>query len=324
MMKIGINFKYILPLLLVMSLVTCKKADKKNKIESIPVSVELLRFDREYFHTTAATFPNLKKKYPYLFPGEEPDSIWISKKNDSLAQVLYSEAQSIFGDFKEEHKAVEEVFRNIKYHYPKFKEPKLVTLISNLDMENQVIFADTLLVVSLDTYLGKDKEYYSNYPYYMQKSFDKSHMINDIAMAVAYETSVHIPYRLFLERIIAIGKLKYAMHEFLPDRSLAEILDYSQKELDWANANEESIWKYFVEKEYFYSTDKELQRRFLDPAPFSKFYMEFDAESPGQIGVWLGYRMVKAYVDNNVVSLPEMMATPPTDIFNKSKYKPRH
>jgi len=316
-------FKYILPLMLIVSLVTCKKEHKKNRIENIPVSVELLRFDIEYFQTTIADFPNLKEKYPYLFPGEISDSSWIDKKNDSLAQVLYKEAQVVFGDFKEEHKAVEEVFRSIKYHYPKFKEPKLVTLISNLDMERQVIYADTVLVVSLDTYLGKDKQYYSNYPYYMQENFDKSHMMNDIAMAVAYETSVAIPYRLFLERIIAIGKIKYAMHEFLPDKSVADILDYSQQELDWAKANEESIWKYFVEKEYFYSTDKDLQRRFLDPAPFSKFYMESDTESPGQIGVWLGYRMVKAYVENNVVSLPEMMATPPSDIFNKSKYKPR-
>ncbi len=315
--------KHMLPFLLILLVVTCKPDKMKHEVAHIPVDVEVMRFDREFFEITESKFPSLKAKYPYLFPGGIADSIWIDKQNDSLTQVLYHEVQNVFGDFTTEHQAIETLFKHVKYFYPKFKEPKLLTLVSNLDMENQVIFADTLLVISLDTYLGSDKPFYSNYPDYMQENFDRSHLINDIAMAIAYETSVAIPYRMFLERIIAVGKLKYAMHQFLPNKTLAEILDYSESEMDWSHANEENIWKYFVEKEYLYSTDKELQKRFLEPAPFSKFYMISDSESPGQIGGWIGYQIVAAYMGNNVVSLSDMMATPPTDIFNKSKYKPR-
>ncbi len=305
-------------------MVGCNNENKQNVKKAIPVVIELERFDQKYFEATAATFPNLKAKYPYLFPGEATDSLWLSKKNDSLSQVLYREVQDIFGDFKEEHNEIENLFGQVKSYYPNFKEPKLITLISNLDLENQVIYADSLLIVSLDTYLGKDKKYYTNYPDYLRKNFDKEHVIKDVAMAVAYETTVHIPYRIFLERIIAAGKLKYAMKQFLPTKSVGTILDYSQEDMDWVETNEESVWKYFIEKEYFYSSDKDLQRRFLDPAPFSKFYRTTDAASPGQIGIWLGYQIVKAYMENNVVSLPELMATPPKEIFNKSKYKPRH
>lgn len=319
----SMNCKYLLLFFLIISIASCKDKNKKIDVSHIPVKVELQRFDKEYFQADASNLKYLKAKNPYLFPENVPDSIWIDKKNDSLSQKLYKETQKVFGDFREEHKAIEELFRNVKYYYPNFKEPKLITLISSLDMESQVIYADTLLLVSLDTYLGGNKEYYSNYPDYMQQNFDKKHIVNDVAMAVAYETSARIPYRLFLERIIAVGKLKYAMNKFLPEKSEAIILDYSQSKLDWAQANEESIWKYFMENEYLYSTDKELQRRFLEPAPFSKFYLESDADSPGQIGVWLGYQIVQAYMNNNIVTLPEMIATPPTDIFNKSKYKPR-
>lgn len=323
MMISSTNCKYLLLLFLVISITCCKPKSKTMDVSYIPVEVELQRFDKEYFQADASNLKYLKAKNPYLFPENVPDSFWIVKKNDSLFQKLYKETQDVFGDFNEEHKAIEELFRNVKYFYPNFKEPKLVTLISDLDMESQVIYADTLLLVSLDTYLGENKEYYSNYPDYMQQNFDKEHILNDVAMAVAYETSARIPYRLFLERIIAAGKLKYAMRNFLPDKTEAAILDYSQTRLDWAQVNEESIWKYFIENEYLYSTDKELQRRFLEPAPFSKFYLQSDADSPGQIGVWLGYRIVQEYMKNNIVSLPEMMATPPIDIFNKSKYKPR-
>ena len=30
-----------------------------------------------------------------------------------------------------------------------------------------------------------------------------------------------------------------------------------------------------------------LIQRFIDPAPFSKFYLEIDNQSPGRIGVWM-------------------------------------
>ena len=40
-------------------------------------------------------------------------------------------------------------------------------------------------------------------------------------------------------------------------------------------------------------------------------------------GIWIGWQIVKSYMTYNQVSLPEMMATPPIDIFNRSKYKPK-
>lgn len=322
-MRLAALIKYMFIFFIVLGLVTCKDDRKSIDVSDISVNVKLLRFDKEYFKTDSASFKDLKAKYFYLFPGEVSDSIWIDKKNDSITQLLHKEVQDIFSDFEEEHRAIENLFKHVKYYYANFKEPTLVTLISNLDMENQVIYADTLLLVSLDTYLGKEQVYYQHYPDYFRKNFDKTRIVNDIAMSIAYETIADVPYRVFLERMISAGKLKYAIQQFLPEKTQAEILNYTQSQLDWARKDEERIWKYFMEMEYLYSTDKELQSRFLDPAPFSKFYLTSDADSPGQIGVWLGYQIVQAYMKNNVVSLPEMMATPPIDIFNKSKYKPR-
>ena len=46
---------------------------------------------------------------------------------------------------------------------------------------------------------------------------------------------------------------------------------------------------------WLYSTDPELIKRFISPAPFSKFYLNIDVDSPGQIGQWIGLQIVKAY-----------------------------
>lgn len=319
----GFKLKHFSLFFLLVSLFACKNEKDMIAISKISMNAKLQRFDKEFYNSDTSSIKDIRVKYSYLFPGDEPDSLWLSKKNDSLTQVLYQESQSVFGNFNKEFTEIETLFRYVKYYYPKFKEPTVVTLISELDMDNQIIYADSLLLISLDTYLGKEKKYYSNYPVYLRPNFDKSHIVNDVAMAIAYEVSPHLPYRLFLERIIASGKLKYAMHQFLPKKSESAIIGYSSVKMEWAFNNEEMIWKYFIEKEYLYSTDKELQSRFIDLAPFSKFYLVSDNESPGQIGIWLGYQIVKAYMENNTVSLPTMMATPPIDIFKNSKYKPR-
>ena len=319
----SVNLKYLFPFLLLLGLISCKKEKVKIDVSQISIDAKLERFEIAYYNSDSVSFRELKTKYPYFFPGKHADSYWFYKKNDSLSQAIFQETQQVFGDFKDEHKEIENLFKYVKHYYPNFKEPRLITLISNFDLENQIIYADSLLLISVDTYLGKDQAYYNNYPEYLRNNFDKKSINNHIATAIAYEITPNIPYRMFIERMIAAVKLKYAMHQFLPLQSESEIMGYSSKKMEWALDNEEMIWKYFIEKEYLYSTDKELQHRFIDVAPFSKFYLISDNESPGQIGIWLGYQIVKAYMENNTVSLPAMMATPPTELLKKSKYKPR-
>ena len=315
--------KYLGVFLLLSLIVSCKNEETKIDVSHINVEIDLARFDQDFQKVDANTFGDVKNKYPYLFPGNEIDSVWIARKNDSLAQVLFKEIQIIFGDFEVEKLAITDVFKRVIYHYPTFKPPKVITLVSNLSMEDQIIYADTLLLVSLDTYLGKNSPFYANYPTYLKTNFDKNQLPIQIARALAKETQPKTPNRVFIDRIVAAGKLYYAMHEFLPDESEATLLNYTDAQLKWAQENEEEIWKYFIEKEYLFSTDKELKLRFLDSAPFSKFYLVSDNKSPGRIGEWLGYQIVKAYMQNYIVSLPELIATSPEEIFKKSNYKPK-
>ncbi len=110
----------------------------------------------------------------------------------------------------------------------------------------------------------------------------------------------------------------------IPFKTDAEKIGYTQDQLDWAAANETEIWRYFVEKELLFSTDSKLPNRFINPAPFSKFYLEeIDTESPGQIGRYMGWQIVRAYMAHNEVSLKDMLQKEPTEIFNNSNFKPK-
>ena len=87
--------------------------------------------------------------------------------------------------------------------------------------------------------------------------------------------------------------------------------------------NEEYIWKYFIENELLFDTDDDLEDRFINPAPFSKFYLEIDNDSPGKIGQWIGWQIVRSFSKKNpLLNISEILDLSSEEIFKKANYKP--
>ena len=129
--------------------------------------------------------------------------------------------------------------------------------------------------------------------------------------------------RSFLSQLIHYGKIQYIKQMIIPDFSEDRIMGYTPEQLEWARTNEKEIWNFFVSKELLFSTDQELINRFIFPAPFSKFYLNIDVDSPGKIGQWLGLQIVNAYQRNERKPIDELLKTPTRVLFENSKYKPR-
>jgi hypothetical protein len=100
-------------------------------------------------------------------------------------------------------------------------------------------------------------------------------------------------------------------------------LGFTKQKYDWSITNEEQVWKYFIENNLLYSTETKLNKRFLEAAPFSKFYLSEDKNSPGRIGQWIGLQIIRSFMDNNDVSLSDLLIKNEEEIFKNSKYKPR-
>ena len=115
----------------------------------------------------------------------------------------------------------------------------------------------------------------------------------------------------------------YFKDKMIPFEPDAEKIGYTQDQLEWAISNESYIWRYFIEKELLYSTDNKLPGRFINPAPFTKFYLELDSESPGRLGQYIGWQIVRSYMEHNTIDLFDMLQKDANEIFNDSKFKPR-
>ena len=316
--------KYFLFVSFVLVLTACQREDKRaSEIAKIPVNIEISRFDLEFDRATPDSLVVLKGKYPYLFPESTPDSVWIAKMRDTLQQQLADEVQKAFGNFDEVEKGINRLFQHIKYYYPKTTVPKVVTLISSVDYENRVVLTDSLLLIGLDNYLGKDHFFYKGLSNYIALGLDKQYLLSDVASAFAKKVNQYPRNRSFLSRMVYYGKELYVKDRLLPDISDAQKIGYTPEQMQWAEDNEEQMWRYFIERELLYSTDSKLDKRFLDPAPFSKFGLELDNESPPRLGRYMGWQIVRAYMEKNDVTLQQLLTLPADEIFKKSNYKPK-
>jgi gliding motility-associated lipoprotein GldB len=303
---------------------SCSDKNKaKIDVSKITVDFSIKRYDEDFYNASKETLPNVKNTYPYLFPEEFVDSISLLKINDSQEQELFKETQKVYQDFSIQKKEITTVFKHIKYYNPKFRAPDVVTILTNIDYSSRVIYADSLLLISLDVYLGENHPFYADYPKYIKQNNTKEHLVVDVAKAIIDAQVYPFNKRSFIAKMIYEGRKMYVLDLYVPSASNQEKMGYSQDKLNWAEANEEEVWTYFIDQKLLFSADTELNSRFLENAPFSKFYREQDNLSPGSIGVWMGWQIVKSYMKHNDVSLQELLKIEEEEIFKKSNYKPK-
>ena len=307
-------------------LVVLSSCDKKNKIEKeveeIPVTINVERFDKIFYESPVENLQNVKNKYPYFFPSQTPDSVWVNKIKNPLYRELYSEVQKKYSNFEKVNSDLEALFQHIKYYFPNTKTPKVVTLISEMDYQNKAIYTDSLVLISLDLYLGKNHKFYE-FPEYLKQNFEQNQIMPDIVSSFSI---TKIPYgnnRNLLSQMVYAGKQLYLKDVLLPETSDAEKMGYTQEQITWCQENESYMWRYFMQEQLLYSTDSKLSTRFINTAPFSKFYLEIDNESPGRVGAWVGWQIVRSFMNNNDVNLQQLLQMDPIEIFQNSKYKPK-
>lgn len=315
--------KYLLPFVICVLFASCDKKSKVEKeVEKIPMAVKVERFDKIFYETPAADLNKVKQKYPYLFPAATPDAVWLEKMKNPLNRELYTEVQKKYPNLEKVTNDLDELFRHMKYYFPETKSPKVITLISEMDYQNKSIYADSLVLISLDLYLGKNHKFYE-FPDYLRQNFETNQIMPDIVSSFATGKIPPPTDKTLLSYMIYAGKELYLKDILLPELNDAERIGYTPEQLKWCEENEGYMWSYFIEGKLLYDSDSKLPNRFINVAPFSKFYLEIDNESPGRVGTWVGWQIVRSFMKNNEVSLQQLLRMDAVEIFNKSKYKPQ-
>lgn len=312
---------------LVVILLCFQSCEKDNKVEkeiaNIDIDVQVERFEKLFAEASPKDLPKLKAEYPFMFSRQYHDSIWIARMQDTLQQEMFTEIQKKYADFTEINDDIKSLFQHLKYYYPAFRSPRVITLINDVEYRNKTIVTDSIALIAIDNYLGSDHMFYGNIQKYIRQNFEAPQIVSDLATEYAQQQIYQPSRKSLLDEMVYFGKILYFKDVMIPLKSDAEKIGYTQEELDWAIENEPNIWQFFVERELLFETDPKLAGRFINPAPFTKFNLELDAESPGRLGQYIGWQIVKAYMENNDADFNDMLQMDATELFNKSKFKPR-
>ena len=293
--------------------------NKETKVNSIEVKVKVDRFDEVFDTLSESNISNIKKKYPFLFPSNYSNTFWLNKSNDTLYNLLKKAVTNKFKDFNEIEDDMSHFYKHLKYEFPQVKVPRIISVINNVDYENKLILADTLLIISIDSYLGANHSLYDGIPLFVKNGMDINYLLSNIAESYIKDNNDD---RTLLSNMVLYGKIIYLNKLLNIEEEDWVIFNTSIEKMKWTNENEFDIWNYFVKNEYFFDTDIGLRSRFMSLAPYSKFNLDIDKKSPGAIGRWLGYKIVDSYMKNNKTNLNELVDLDHYTIFKKSKYKP--
>lgn len=188
------------------------------------------------------------------------------------------------------------LFSRLQYDFPTIKQPRITFFVSGLN--KKILYQEKNIGIGIDFYLGEKCRYYKQYFYqYQQYLLQPKFLSIDILDAVIranikFETDKD---RL-LENMLIEGKIAYLKQKTLSQNPLEDILGYTPQQYQWAMKYEAQIWKTIVGKKDLFSTDKQLINRYLNPAPFTS---PISQESPGRLGVFIGYRIIDSFMKHN-------------------------
>ena len=190
-------------------------------------------------------------------------------------------------------------------------------------IDKKAFYTNDLILISLDTYLGKNHKFYEPFAEYQKANLEPHQILPDLVTNFAFRKIVPSQDKSLISEMIYFGKLHYLKDLLLPEVPNYQKIGYTEMQEKFCIENEAQMWSYLVNEKLLYDNNIKNYQRFIEDGPFTKFYLDIDRESPGRTGQWLGWQIVKSYMENNDVSLDQLLKTEPSIIFKNSGYKPK-
>jgi hypothetical protein len=219
-------------------------------------------------------------------------------------------------------------FQHVKFYFPQYRLPgKVVAFIGPVEGAG-VVLTPGALAIGLQSFAGKGFSFYQAgevqdvYPLYISRRFEPAYITADcmsvLATDIFPDSSEGQP---LIDQIIIKGRYWWLANQLLPEVPDSIRTGYTQSQLNWCASNESGIWNYILQNTDPYTRDPDIIKNYVGEGPKTQGMPE---SSPGNIGTWVGWQIVKKYMEGHPgLSPAELMRISPKTIFDESKYKPK-
>ena len=344
--------KWLFLSLAVIALASCNNKNIPD-VSDIRADIQVQRFEQDFFaidtNNIPASLQQLQQKYPLFLNDYLVNILGIPliKGSDTAVervvrlfianyQPIKDTADKVFTSTADIEKEVKRGLQFAKYYFPGYNPPsKLITFIGPLDAYYEAslggygdIITHDALGVGLQLHMGKNFSVYQTemgqqlYPTYISRRFEPAYIpVNCMKNIIDDLFPDNSGDRPLIEQMIEKGKRMYLLDKFLPYTEDSLKIGYTKKQLEGCYENEGLIWNFFLKNNLLFSIDPAMNKNYVQDGPKTE---ELGEGSPGYIGLFVGWQIVKKYMDkNSELSLQQLMKTNAKKIFEESKYKPK-
>ena len=302
-------------------------------ISDISVDIEIIRLEESLFRAQSPqdirnlfeNHPNYLVRYANL-TGTPNDSLYFEEyfrviQNPAI-DTLYQQTQEAFAKLETLETDFAQAFRHIKYYYPAFTPPKIYTTFTGLGtMGDDLLVSDSLIVISLDFFVGKEARFRPQVHDYMLGRYSPEYIVPSCIMILSNRfNQTNADDNSLLAEIVYYGKSYYFLQQVMPCVPNTLLAGYEADEITTVEENTAMIWSHFIDNELLYETSHIVKPRYVGERPST---LEINAKIPGRIGRWLGWQIVQSYREKTGKELPQIMQDADAQqIFIQAKYRP--
>lgn len=188
-----------------------------------------------------------------------------------------------------------------------------------------VVIVDSVMLIALNQYLGKDYEGYEGFEEYRKREKEQKRIPYDVAEALV---RTYYPYRSsksdVASRLLYEGAVLTAVKELTGEEDDRKILSYTDDMMEWANSNEGKIWTTLVNRQLLFSSSSLDAEKLFNPSPATS---AIHPEAPGRMGRYIGLRIIESLREvESEVTLTQILSPVFYDsdtALQRSRYSPR-
>lgn len=172
-----------------------------------------------------------------------------------------------------------------------------------------IMFADSTMFIALNHYLGCDHPAYASLPSYRMNDKRQKALPYDIVealLATRYPFD-HTDSAAVINRLVYEGALIEGKMRMVKNATLAEALGYTEDQLAWLEKNETHIWHKINCERLLFNHSEDVANKMVTPAPFTS---PISSETPGRAGRYIGYKIVRSYIDRHNDTELEYLLSP--------------
>jgi hypothetical protein len=309
-----------------------KDPHQEIKITQPNLKLESIRLDSLIFHTPFENIEqfksSLEKQSQQSICTFVEDIVRMGPCQDSTT-FHQLHAFSIFKDMVDLQKAIEtsydtegilklnealsKAFQKWISILPQEIAPELIWMNGSLASASYA--KENRLFIGLDSYLYPHaivKEFPSDrFPLYKRKNMQSQYIVpnalfNWISYRYDHYDTIPPTKNDFLTSLIYSGKIMYATDLLLAETPDSVKMMWTPQEMEWAIDHEFQIWKEIAQQNVMFGTKKEDIHKWFNEAPHT-LVGNIPTDSPAQLGIWMGWRIVKSYmIKNEKVTLEEL------------------